>query len=98
MTPTTAAGWFWLVMLTLWALSALGVLARVLIIGPEAKVRRPHLPARTHHKPGHALGGPLAIAPPAPGVVYRANARSELVRQRAARLRREHLQEGAVRS
>jgi hypothetical protein len=86
-TPTTYAGWFWLVMLTAWALSALVVLARVLLIGPEAKVRRPHLPARTpHHKPGHARG-PLAIAPPAPGVVYRANARSEMVRQYAAHVR-----------
>jgi hypothetical protein len=82
MTPTTPGGWFWFGWLTLWALAALMVLATVLIIGPDGAVRRPHLPARTpHHKPGHARG-PLAIAAPAPGVVYRANARTAQVNAR----------------
>src|SRR5258708_37891043 len=58
--------------------------------GNDYRWRRPHLPARApHHKPGHALGGPPATAPPEAGGVYRANARSELGRQRAARFRKQ---------
>jgi hypothetical protein len=81
-------GEYLLIIAGLCTLTLLAFAATALIIGPHGAVRRPHLPARApRHEPGHARGGPLAIAPPAPGVVYRANARSELVRQRAARIR-----------
>lgn len=81
-------GEYLLIIAGLCILCLLGMGVTALIIGPEGKVRRPHLPARDpHHKPGHARGGPPAIAAPAPGVVYRANARSELVRQYAAHVR-----------